>query len=217
MRSLRAAFAASLLVSLPAGILACVGDAPTATSIPDSGAIPDASTNDGTAPADGASPTDAGAEACSTATVGNTVKLPNGATGFVTLKSSGPIVAGDYLLTGVYFSCLQCTTYPSAAVGGLRIGVSGQTVTIERNLTLQAGGAQQVLVDRWTGTFDQIKVRLNVSQDCPTPGTSASWLSIFPYTDAGPTKTLEVQFTDTPVPLSSSDGGLPPYFVFTRQ
>lgn len=202
-------------------LLACVGDTPITTpdAATDSSAS-DSAAGDGGGPGsdggmDGTLPPDSGP--CSSAPIGNNIQLPTSGA-LPVARLSGPVVAGDYLLTGGGYGCLGCPTVSSSAAGGLRITVAGPSVTIERRVDFQVTQQpQQNVLDRWTGTYNSLGSRLVMTRVCPDGGAAADWPAILPVTDAGP-QTLEVQFPQDLVGRIANDGGvLAPTFVFTRQ
>lgn len=205
---------------------ACVGDA-VVNPVPDAGgldanttadAAKDSSTVTDSSASDGA--VDAGP--CSNPKVGNTVSASTGAT-FAT--GGSPLVAGDYVLTGVGFSCNGGCTIPTPAnlVGGLRIKSNGgNAITIERRVEMDQGGPKFAILDRLDGTFNQAGDTMTLTEVCGNSklgdaGTE-SWFARFPVGigDAGPTGQLRVTMPGL-VGTTSQGPNASISFTFTRQ
>lgn len=211
-----AAFASATLV-----LVACVGDTPV-TPVPEAG-IDSSPTND--AAADTSLPdsspdtsTDAtsdvvdAAPCINTALVGNTISLPT--TGnLIFAPTSDPMTSGDYKLTSAYYNCQSCSMKSASAVGGLKVTVTGPNVTIERHVDVQvAGDPLQSVVDRLSGTFDQINNTLKLTRECPGSNIKDDWGAVFKASN----KTLEIQFPNNLKTKDTTNNPGIPTYVFTK-
>lgn len=212
-----AAFASATLV-----LVACVGDTPV-TPVPEAG-IDSSPTND--AAADTSLPdsspdtsTDAtsdvvdAAPCINTALVGNTINLPTSGN-FTFFPNSEAMTSGDYKLTSAFYSCNACTTKAGSAVGGLKITVTGPNVVVERHIDVQVSGdPQQSVVDRWSGTFDQINSTLKLTRECPGSAVSANWTASFKAS----TKTVQIDFPPPELQTKETNNTpISPTWVFTK-
>lgn len=217
-------FALAAIASSSLLLVACVGDTPV-VPVPEAGI--DSSTHpDGSADSsavDSSVPetsTDAttsdvvdAAPCTNTAVVGNTVTLPT--TGnFIIQPNSEAMTAGDYKLTGASYQCNSCSVKSTSAVGGLKVTVTGPTVVIERRMDLQVSGDPLVsVVDKWTGTFDQINSTLKLTRVCPGSAIASDWGAIFKAS----TKTLDITFTPPELQTKlSNNSPISPTYQFTK-
>lgn len=200
MRFLRLIAAIASASSAGALFLACVGDTPV-TNVPDA-STGDAATQDTGTPTDSASeaapPGDGGdaSVGCSNPVVGLSFPLPTTAANSVFFPQSvGPLLAGDYKLTGFGFLTGICFPAPcpynpkaGSAFGGLRItSLGGNNFAIERHVEAQQS-KKTVILDRFTGTYDQLNRNLTVTRACTEDGGSVS--------DAGSTWKTGVEVVD---------------------
>lgn len=204
-RPLRRALWIVGLVS-PAVILACVGDSPAPQTTNDASVI-DAG-NDVATKDTGVVDTGVDAGPCSNAIPGNSIPMPTLGSSLIP-QSGGPLLAGDYVLTQARADCLPCDLKSGSAVGGIRVTVSGATYTIERRITYQLSGQPQVQVlDRWSGTYDQLNAKLGMVQDCPqSGGPITTWPAFLPVSTDGGADFIFLRF-GTEFRTQRTDGGV---------
>lgn len=208
------------VLAAPSAVLACVGDAPAVlekdAAVDPTDAGSDAVTNDAVATDAVANDASVDAGPCSNAVPGNSISLPTSGS-VLNPPSGGPLLAGDYVLTQVNAMCLPCTLKGGAAAAGLHVTVSGANVTIERRMDYQITGQPAVQVlDRWTGTYDQLNAKMPVATECPKIGTNATWAAYLPVGADGGASTLVVRF-DGEFRGQRTDGGADagPEYIFT--
>ena len=170
-------------------VLACVGDSPvlqppTDASV-DTAPTVDASNDTGVVDT-GVVDTGVDAGPCSNAIPGNSISLPIQGSALIP-QGGGPLLAGDYVLTQLRADCFPCDLKSGSAVAGIHVDVSGATYTIQRRITYQISGQSQVQVlDRWSGTYDQLNAKMAVNEQCPTTPDAATWQAYLPVsTDGG--------------------------------
>jgi len=227
MRILRLIFAVGCASSAGALLFACVGDTPVTTT-------PDASTGDsavqdtGTPPPDSATEAASGdsgdaAAACSNPVVGNSFALPTGAANAVFFPPSvGPLLAGDYKLTGFAFLTIICFPAPcpfnpktGAGFGGLRVtSLGGNSFSIERHVEVQQS-KKSVFLDRFTGTYDQINRTLTVTRACTSDGgvlsdAGTTWKTGVEVVDGSATGRVFLEVPDFGVEQVTADGSAGP-------
>lgn len=200
-------------------VLACVGDVP---------AVPDASTpldagidaKDASTPIPDGAPDTAVPEAgpCSNPLVGNVVSVFSGGV-LPFIPGSGPLVVGDYVLTSFQLYCNGACSANAALVGGLHVTSPGVgLITVERRLELQdaltdAGPVK--LLDKWTGTFDQLNRAFQVDEVCPAKFSDAGWNGGFPVIDGGSNGELKIRFHD--VQITVNNGKVGALMTFTKK
>lgn len=221
-------------IALPAVTLgtfeACVGDT-AAPSTPDASAsdssVPDSSFDTG---ADvgkdgGASDASDGGGLCSDPAVGLSFNTSTGAANAVFFPPQvGPLLAGDYKLVGLNFYQNLCFPAPCPygpksgnAIGGLRVTAQGgSSFLVERRIEFQQSQLpRQVLVDRFSTTYDQLNRTLAVTRQCTGPDAGAtdagtSWKIGVEVIDGGATGKVILEVPDLTVVQVYADGGVGP-------
>lgn len=196
-----------LALASPAAILACVGDSPAPQTTPDASVdaapLVDASNVKDT----GVGDTGVDAGPCSNAIPGNIIAMPTLGSNLIP-QGGGPLLAGDYVLTQARADCFPCDLKTGSAVGGIHVSVSGSTYTIERRLTIQLGGQPQVQVlDRWSGTYDQLNAKMGMSEQCPGSGNPTTWQAYLPVSTDGGADFMFMRF-GTELRTQRTDGGV---------
>jgi hypothetical protein len=108
----------------------------------------------------------------------------------------------------------------ASLVGGLHITSAGPgLITVERRLELVdnlADAGSVKLIDKWTGTFDQINRTFQVDEVCPNKTiTDAGWNGAFPTAlDGGATTQVRIRFAD--VHIMTKTGVVTALITFTK-
>ena len=201
-------------------VLACVG-APGTAPVVDASTAPDTGTD---AKDTGAPGPDGGADAsvdaglCSNPLVGN-VLMTTGGGAFPIIPGSGPLVVGDYTLTGLQLDCNGACSANASIIGGLKVTSPGPgLITLERRIELQdaltdAGTVK--LIDKWTGTFDQLNKTFQLAELCPVSVPDAGWTGGFPVIDGGSSGLLKIRCSDVRFAINNGTAGA--LLTFTKK
>lgn len=186
-----------IAIAAPGAFLACVGDSPV-TPPPGVDASTDSTTPtpDASGGNDAQTSPDTGIDAgpCSNAIPGNALALPTSGSSLIP-QGGGPFLAGDYVLTQMRADCIPCDLKPGSVIAGIHVDVSGATYTIQRRITYQIGGQPQVQVlDRWSGTYDQLNAKVSMTQVCPQPGSPTTWQAYLPVSSDGGADLVVMRF-----------------------
>ncbi|CAN5775821.1 hypothetical protein BH09MYX1_BH09MYX1_39830 [soil metagenome] len=229
----RIAIAFACTVGSAVALLACVGDVATPAvdaSTPEDSSKPDTGVTADTG-ADGGADVTPGSDAnalCSDPVVGFTIPVPATASNAsIAPQTGGPLLGGDYKMTGMGLSTSICFPAPcayqpksGAAIGGLRVtSLGGGSYVVERRVEVQQKG-KIVVVDRFTATFDQTNRKLAIARVCVGAGgatgdAGTNWNTTVEVVDGGATGRVFVELPDVPIEQVFPDGGAGPAATLT--